>query len=269
MRKKLALNIWQQQFVKDNYMSLGMATMAKRLEVPIYPVRNYMNAQNLIVPDEIKKTFKGKGNIGRTNYTLQEDETIRTNYLTMPIKQLATMMNRSFTGINGRLSAMGLEVPVELAAQRKAEGMYRQGSVPKNKGKKQSEYMTPEAIARTALTRFCKGHIPHNHHEEIGTIVIRHAHKDRKAPPYKWIKTLEGMRMLHAYNWEQIHGKVPKGFVLRFKDGNTMYCDPINLELITLIENMKRNTIHRYPDELKELIRLNAKLKKIRKKITI
>ena len=62
--------------------------------------------------------------------------------------------------------------------------------------------------------------------------------------------------------WEQAHGPIPAKHIVRFIDGNTMNLDLTNLECIPMRENAKRNTIHRFPDDLKKLIRLKAKLNK-------
>jgi hypothetical protein len=79
---------------------------------------------------------------------------------------------------------------------------------------------------------------------------------------YKFIRiSLGKWQMLHVYNWEQVHGKLPKGKILAFK-GSTDDCSIDNLILITRAENMKRNSIQRYPEEIKQTIRVLTKLKK-------
>ena len=48
--------------------------------------------------------------------------------------------------------------------------------------------------------------------------------------------------------------------ILIFIDGNKQNFDKSNLKLITQAENMKKNTIYRYPPELISLIRTSKKL---------
>ena len=60
------------------------------------------------------------------------------------------------------------------------------------------------------------------------------------------------------------HGEIPKGLIIVFKDNNPMNCTIENLEAITRIENMRRNTYHRYPNELKRTIKL---LKNVKSKL--
>lgn len=139
---------------------------------------------------------------------------------------------------------------------------FKRGQSPANKGKRQTDYMSADAIERSKATRFKKGHNPHNA-IPTGGIIIRQR-KDRSEPPYKWIKP-EGKRrlvMLHRHLWESANGKIPEGYNIIFKDGNTLNCDLSNLEIVSNAELMERNTIHRYPAELKTLIHLNSKLKR-------
>ena len=62
------------------------------------------------------------------------------------------------------------------------------------------------------------------------------------------------------------NGKIPKGMIVVFKDGNTMNCVIENLELISFSENMRINSIYRFPQEVREVIRLTGKLKRKIKK---
>jgi hypothetical protein len=65
-----------------------------------------------------------------------------------------------------------------------------------------------------------------------------------------------------VHTWQQHNGPVPQGKIVCFKDHNTLNCSIENLMLLSRAENMQRNTIHRYPDELKSTIRLVSKLKR-------
>lgn len=65
---------------------------------------------------------------------------------------------------------------------------------------------------------------------------------------------------LHKKLWEEAHGPIPKGHAVVLKDGNKKNCVLDNLELITKRELMARNSINNYPPELKDLMRLKARL---------
>jgi hypothetical protein len=77
-----------------------------------------------------------------------------------------------------------------------------------------------------------------------------------------FIKTESGFVHYPPYLWEQHFGKPPEGMVVALKDGNPLNVVIDNLELQSRVTMMDRNTIHRYPDELKSVIMLLSKLKK-------
>jgi hypothetical protein len=132
---------------------------------------------------------------------------------------------------------------------------FKPGHVPYNKGKQ----MPAELYEKAKPTMFPKGHKPHNT-TTVGDIRVR---KDARGVPYYFIKIADcDWRHLHRVVWESVHGNIPKGSRIHFKDRNTMNCTIENLELLSGETAMLRNQIHRYPDEIKELIRLNAKLKR-------
>lgn len=194
----------------------------------------------------------------------QADAFITENYLKLPKKRMATMLNRSDTFVRRRLNVLGLVVPKELSEQFSKDSRIQQGAVPPNKGKKQTDYMSAEAIEATKATRFKKGQICQTEKQD-GQVTVRHDEmKDGSIRDYKWIRIGKSKwKMLHVYNWEKKHKrKVPKGHILVFANGDSMNCNPSNLELITRAENMRRNTIHRYPEELKSVIKLRSKLNK-------
>jgi HNH endonuclease len=59
---------------------------------------------------------------------------------------------------------------------------------------------------------------------------------------YKWIRLSANIwKMLNVYLWEKAGNALPKGYLVRFKDGNTMNCASGNLELITRAENLRLN----------------------------
>lgn len=67
---------------------------------------------------------------------------------------------------------------------------------------------------------------------------------------------------IHILLWEEHFGPIPTGHCVCFKDNNKQNVVIDNLELITRAERMRRNSIHRYPPELKSAIRVISKLKR-------
>ena len=63
---------------------------------------------------------------------------------------------------------------------------------------------------------------------------------------------------VHKILWESAHGPVPKGHVVVFKNGDKTDIRIENLECITRVELMGRNTYHNYGKEVAELIQLRG-----------
>jgi hypothetical protein len=128
---------------------------------------------------------------------------------------------------------------------------FKKGMTPWNKGK--------TGLKNTSTTKFKKGSLPHNTLVD-GAITIRN---DNRGIPYQFVRVaLSKWMHLHVKMWIDEYGPIEKGMCVTFKDGNTMNCTIDNLQLLTRQENMKRNSIHQYPEEIKQTIRVLTKLKK-------
>lgn len=202
-----------------------------------------------------------------TPFTLQEEQKIKDEYLIKSMKGLARELGVSDTRIKRFLKINGLVIPRELIEQRIADSRKKKGDVPFNKGKKQTDFMTPEAIAKTKATRFKKGHLPFNSKRD-GTISIRE--DTRTGISYKYIRVKKNVwDLYHRHIWEQHYGKIPEDMIVVFKDGDSLNTALENLELITMSENMLRNSKHNYPKEIIPTMvlmsKINNKLKQLEK----
>lgn len=181
--------------------------------------------------------------------TKDQEDQMKAEYLSKPVKRLADELNISFGRIMRFLKTNGLEIPPEVIEQRKLNSRKKKGDPAFNKGRKQKDYMTAEAIERTKKTRFKKGNIPHNTNKEgNGAIVSR---RDTCGRNYKYIRISKGVwDLYHRILWEQHNGKIPANHVIVFKDGDSENVVLENLELITMIENMYRNAKYKFPQEV-------------------
>lgn len=130
---------------------------------------------------------------------------------------------------------------------------FKPGNIPANKGNK----MNADLYEKCKPTMFKKGNRPHNWKPD-GSIVER-ADKTGKIYLYYKIKDNDWI-LYHHKIWKDAHGDVPDGYVIRFKDGNSLNCILENLEIISMIDNMEKNTIQRFPSELQQIIKLKSKL---------
>jgi hypothetical protein len=109
-------------------------------------------------------------------------------------------------------------------------GRFQKGTISWNKGLRGRHF--------TNSGQFSKGHLPKNTLYD-GAITTR---IDKRGLPHKWIRISKSKWMeMHRYNWQKKYGKVPRGFCIWFKDGNSLNPDIKNLELITRAEELKRN----------------------------
>jgi hypothetical protein len=132
---------------------------------------------------------------------------------------------------------------------------FKKGQTPYNKGKK----MPQNVYQKAKRTMFRKGNLPHNTKAD-GVLTTRTDKNGTKRP---WIRLAKGKwQEMKNYVWEQANGPIPKGHCVAVKDGNPFNYDLKNLLCITQAENMQRNTIHNYPEEIKSTIRTLSKLKK-------
>lgn len=124
------------------------------------------------------------------------------------------------------------------------------------RGQKPPAGCTEAMVEAGKPTRFKQGTTPHNH-VPVGTEVERLG--------YTWVKVAEPnqWKQKHLLVWKDAHGEFPaKGMKLCFRDGNRLNTAIENLECITQAELTRRNSIHRYPPELREVIRLAAKVRR-------
>lgn len=199
-------------------------------------------------------------------FTKKQERKIRDDYLKLPVKRLADEMNCSFGRIMRFLKNNNLEIPRDIIEKRVLDSRKKKGEIPFNKGKKQVDYMSLSAIEKSKKTRFKKGNKPHNTNSiGNGAVVGR---KDKTGNIYMYIRLKLSLWVLyHRYVWEEVHGKIPDKHVLVFKDGDSTNCNIENLELITMAENMYRNSKYNYPKEIipSQVLtnQLENKLKKI------
>lgn len=202
----------------------------------------------------------------RHTFTLDEVEYIRDHYESMSATEIALRIGCTQRGVYDVAHRLGLhksEQWISETARLRAlspnhggrRTWFKPGHTPHSKGRKQVDYCTAEAIARSSATRFKPGNVPPNY-RPIGSERINR-------DGYREVKIQDGLRgwvVKHRYLWEQERGPIPKDMVLIFKDGNKLNCELSNLELITKRDNIRRNSIYNYPPELRGLMRLQGRL---------
>lgn len=179
--------------------------------------------------------------------------------------QIAQALGRTERSVYAQAHARGLKKAYDIYRQNiqpllqsGRSHRFKPGQVPHNKGIQMPDHVRKAVSA----TWFPKGNIPHNARPEgNGALSFRKC----KGAGYWYIRLELGRwRQLHTHIWEQANRPInPKTEMIKFIDGNPHNCQLENLYLCTRAENMRANTIHRYPTPLKEAIRAHNKLNRL------
>lgn len=191
---------------------------------------------------------------GKKPWTKRQDAYLCRHYATMSCEEIAPKVYHTVKAVYNRAVALKLKKPHEwfvevghAAAQhpKAVANRIKKGSVPHNKGKRQVDFMSAEAIERTKATRFQPGQMPHNSRpvgyeriDDDGYVLV-------KAPGRR------KMMLKHRWVWEQHNGPVPEGMCVAFIDGNRLNCDIDNLVLITEAEKALRVLAAETPERKK------------------
>lgn len=132
----------------------------------------------------------------------------------------------------------------------------QKGNIPWNKGK------TGLNMGQSA-TRFKPGQKPHNT-RQIGDVKLNKDGMLMRKISHATGNNSARWRAVHELVWTEANGPLPPGHIVVFKPGmQTNVLEEITLdkvECISLEENMRRNTRHRLPPELNEIIHMRAVL---------
>lgn len=188
-------------------------------------------------------------------WTPETDAMLAELYKTMSAGEIGKRLGRTRAGIKGRVHVLGLKKPEGVTNS----GRFLPGQASWNKGKQF------DSGGRSHETRFKPGHRGGIALERYLPVGSERVHKGG----YIQVKVNEDpvfhkrWRFVHVMTWEATHGPVPKGHVVSFKNGDPTDCRRVeNLELLHRRELMLRNTVHNYPPELRQVIRLKGAISK-------
>jgi len=183
-------------------------------------------------------------------------------------KVLARHLGHSYASVCRTAANLGLKKsPKYLAGIPRRTGMldagarYRfpKGHAPANAGLRRPGWFS----GRMRETQFKKGQFPFNRDPEFYVLGALRVNVDGYIDMrVSFDPGAKGWRGLHRILWEDAHGPVPTGHIVAFKDGDRLNVELRNLKLISLADNMLRNTIHRLPPALKQTIHILSQLKR-------
>ncbi len=151
---------------------------------------------------------------------------IKAHYETKTALEIANLYGCSIGSVKNNVFKLGLK--------KENKTRFKTGHTPANKGKKQLEYMSQEAIEKSSVGRYKKGQLPTNTKYD--------GHERIDADGYTMVRVSVGNYMQkHRYIWQCAHGPIPKNHIVIFVDGNRQNIVLENLKLITFAENAERS----------------------------
>jgi len=208
----------------------------------------------------------------RRYWTDLEIDYLKQNYSDTRTDVMSQHLNRKFNQVYGKAHELGLKKSIEFIrsdpygnTQRCLELGKRfrfvKGQPAINKGVK----MSPETYEKTKRTFFKKGSVPVNTKYD-GYISLR---SDNSGIFYKYIRINSKFELQHRQVYKDANGPIPDDSVVAFVNGNTLDVSIGNLILITKKENMIRNSIRQYPEDLQKAMiaikKLNTLIKSYEK----
>lgn len=201
----------------------------------------------------------------KTPYSNEEIDFIKTYYPYIHNQDLSELMGRAPNSIGMCASRCGVKKckgfmflnmrRASFIGRIKApvrKTLFNKGFTPWNKGKK----LTDEHRLKLIESSFAKGNIPYNY-KPIGTTRKINNYVEIKVNHGKWIS-------LAKHTWEQVHGPVPKGYVVFKMDGNI---DNNNLDNLCLVSRGELAVLNRWvsrlPPELREVQQLVNQIKRL------
>ena len=170
---------------------------------------------------------------------------------------LAMLFNVTPNALKNTAKRYGIRKTHEYRSMISSPTQFFKGQTPFNKGRKRTEWCSPEGIAIQEVNQFKKGHRPHTE-LPVGTERVRpdtgkmqvKVSDDGKTARQRW-------KPKHHIVWKETKGKLPEGYDVVFADGDVTNFDPDNLEL------RRKGDIKRHiPRELRQLSGLKGALQR-------
>lgn len=214
---------------------------------------------------------------GKHRWTAAEDALLRNRYPDERTSDLARDMGLSTLQVSQHAHVLGLHKSAAYLASPAACRLRRgdevgkayrfpKGHVPANKGLRRPG-LAPGRMAETQFKKGCMAGAAQRKYKPIGSErVSRDGYLERKVTDAGDTNAARQRRWVpvHRLVWEAAHGPIPPHHVVRFKPGmHTTVADEITadkLEMVSLADNMRRNSIHNLPKPLKEVVQLRGRL---------
>lgn len=200
----------------------------------------------------------------RHHWTAAEIDAVLRLYPDHTTGEVASRLGRSVSSVYTCAYAHGIKKSAAFFASgqggrldgiRGGHTRFKAGFTPWNKNMKGWK-----AGGRSAETRFKPGNVSARWDQEAYAVGALRINTDggieiKVAPgPRQWVA-------LARYTWESERGAIPPGHVVRVHGGDPYDCADIGkLECLSRKDNMRRNSVHRLPKALAQIVQLRGAL---------
>lgn len=222
------------EYVRDNYKHIDNIELTKKVNA-LFEVN-----MSEIAMKSLKKRYRLVGGKEKVIYSDVFPEKvsmyIQKHYAGVGPKKMAETLNRKFGTSYTRAQVKGYYANHKLNSG--LDGRFLKGQESHNKGKK----MDPSVYEKIKHTFYPKGHIPDNKYD-VGTVKMNTDgyYMVKVADPNVW-------EFCHRKAWEDANGKIPKGMMVCFKNGDKTDYRLENLMLISQEEHGWLNVMHMRSD---------------------
>lgn len=208
-----------------------------------------------------------------TLFSPEDLRVLRRLYPHNPSAWIAGQLGRTVNSINGQADRYGLKKdPAYKALAWRQCGLnakdagrayqFKKGQVPANKGTRRPGW----APGRMRETQFRKGNV-----NGMAKRLLQPIGATRLIDGYLYVKFAAVPNVAYTVNWKPVHilewerenGRpVPPGHIVSFRDRDRTHITIENLELITMADNVRRNSLHNLPAPLVEVIQLRGAIQR-------
>jgi hypothetical protein len=190
----------------------------------------------------------------RLKWATEEVRALRIAYPWLSNKVIGRYLKRPDYSVQNKAVKLGLKKAPEYMAR--APGCFRKGHRSWNTG---THYVAGGRSAETRFKRGVRQGVAVKLYKPVGTErVCKDGYLQRKVNDGMPLQ--KRWRAVHLIVWESVHGPLPKGHAVCFKNADKRDFRIENLELVPRAELMARNTYHRYPQPIPKLIQLRGAL---------
>lgn len=209
--------------------------------------------------------MKDQFRAGKRLWNAADDAALRRLYPDTPTGAVAQKLRRTVQSVYVRAQAFGITKSAAYLASpaacrlRRGDGIgtasrFKKGQTPANKGLRRPGW-APGRMRETQFTKGVRRGVALKLWKPIGTErMSKDGYLERKVN--NDLPLQARWRAVHLVEWEQVHGPIPAGHALVFRNGDKADRRLDNLECITRAALMARNSIHRLPEALADTVRL-------------